>query len=188
MTITALNVSELVAQNALKYVGFPSVHHSRFHTGQYYPENERLQRDNSVEEFLRKHAGLQWTQNYYTYLREVHTPDSAEIGLDCSLLIKLAVTDALTHLGIDTEVPRHVEEFYGWILTRFASTERPFDAGTLLFLHANTKRQPPDHIGLYVGNGEIIHAPGIDGTVVKRTGIDSFLRGSDLIAAKRLII
>lgn len=183
---TTVDVGSLVVAAAAEYVGAPSAHHSKFHTGIYFPENERIKRDAEVEEFLRKWAGLCWTSNYYTYIQEAHLPHSVETGLDCSGFVNLAIKDSFHQLGRAAEVPRHTAVLYSWSATMFVPLDK-LQPGDLLFLQTNRRRTFPDHIGVYLGNSEVVHSPGVDGSKVKVINLESFVSDAALIAAKRVI-
>lgn len=187
MTVaTTVDVGNLVAEAAASYVGVPSVHHSAFHTGTYFPENERIQRNHKVEEFLRKWARLSWTNNYHTYFQEVHLPHSAETGLDCSGHVNLAIKDSFHQLGRAAEVPRHTAELYSWPATTFVPLDY-LQPGDLLFLQTSRRHTFPDHIGVYLGNSEVAHSPGVDGSKVKVISLESFVSDATLTVAKRVI-
>lgn len=89
-------------------------------------------------------------------------------------------------------VPRHVKGFYVWGLTAFV-TNKPLRAGDILFTHTNGYRTMPSHVGIYAGERNVIHSPGIEGSVVEKVSFEEFTAPNNvppfyggLVAAKRL--
>jgi len=78
--------------------------------------------------------------------------DNPESGFDCS-----GLTMTIYQLnGLD--MPRTAKEQY------FASREKALNEirqGDLIFYHTDRRRAPPvTHVGIYIGDGKFIHAPG----------------------------
>ena len=90
----------------------------------------------------------------------VNTPytyggNSPEGGFDCSGLIQWAVG------GItETRLPRTTSQW--------AQASNPVDSRGLMrgdFVFFNTMGRPYSHMGIFVGNGQFVHAPSTGGTV-----------------------
>lgn len=81
--------------------------------------------------------------------------NSPETGLDCSGLVHLVYRDALGLI-----LPRRSEE-----MSRAAGSVDTADLqpGDLVFF--NTLRRAFSHVGIYIGNGQFIHAPSAGGAV-----------------------
>lgn len=87
-----------------------------------------------------------------TYRRGGSTPQS---GLDCSGLVRLVFHDVS---GL--ELPRRAEEISRIGLRVSRQDLRP---GDLIFF--NTVRRTISHVGIYLGDGQFIHAPASGGRV-----------------------
>jgi gamma-D-glutamyl-L-lysine dipeptidyl-peptidase len=72
-------------------------------------------------------------------------------GIDCSGLIHLAA-----RIG-GRVVPR--DAHYQWEATRFDADEQDLDPGDLLFFGESATLEGIDHVGLYAGEGRMLHAP-----------------------------
>jgi hypothetical protein len=102
-----------------------------------------------------------------------NTPDT---GLDCSGLVRLVFHDAL---GLP--LPRRSEE-----ISRVGGTIQRTDLqpGDLVFF--NTLRRAFSHVGIYIGNGQFVHAPSTGGSIrVDRLDRDYWVRRFD--GARRLL-
>jgi cell wall-associated NlpC family hydrolase len=76
-------------------------------------------------------------------------------GFDCSGLVRYSYGQAGVSLPRETREQRKV--------ARLLEPDGPFSAGDLLFFHFGGKGAL--HVGLYVGNGEFVHAPASGGKV-----------------------
>ncbi|MET4579098.1 C40 family peptidase [Ottowia thiooxydans] len=83
-----------------------------------------------------------------------NTPDG---GFDCSGLVQYVLTD----LG-NARLPRSTSQ---WAAASAPVPEGAMQRGDLVFF--NTSGQPFSHMGIYVGNGQFVHAPSSGGTVRK---------------------
>ncbi len=92
----------------------------------------------------------------------VNTPyryggNTIEGGFDCSGLVHYVFTD----LG-NSRLPRSTEQ---WAAASTPVPEESLQRGDLVFF--NTTGKPWSHMGIYVGNGQFVHAPSTGGTVRK---------------------
>jgi hypothetical protein len=102
--------------------------------------------------------------------------NTPETGLDCSGLVRLVFHDAL---GLP--LPRRSEE-----ISRVGGPIRraELQPGDLVFF--NTLRRAFSHVGIYIGNGQFVHAPSTGGTIrVDRLDRDYWVRRFD--GARRLL-
>ena len=189
MTPVVAGIGSLVMAEAKKYVDQPSFSHGKFSTHTHFPEVDNLPRNLEVEGFLRRTTGLNWTNNYYAYWTEAHYSYQEIGGFDCSLLVGQAIKDAFIKSGINADVPRHATELYAWPLTTFTRMESASE-GSLIFLRMSPSRNPTSHVGIYDGNGKVIHSPGVDDAKVEIISLERFIYGSDerMATAKRLIL
>lgn len=65
---------------------------------------------------------------------------------------------------------RHSEEFFDFL--GFAIHERAAAPGDLVFFSKNGVK--PSHLGIYIGDGKMIHSPGMEGKKVCAREIDDF--------------
>lgn len=92
----------------------------------------------------------------------VNTPyryggNTPEGGFDCSGLVQYVLTDLGT-----ARLPRSTSQ---WAAASAPVPEGAMQRGDLVFF--NTSGQPFSHMGIYVGNGQFVHAPSSGGTVRK---------------------
>ena len=97
--------------------------------------------------------------------------ESPAMGFDCSGLVRWAYG----HVGID--LPHSSYALYG--VGRRAATSR-LEPGDILFFEGL------GHVGLYVGNGRMVHAPQT-GRDVEIVNLGSTGYGSRLVGARRVI-
>jgi len=77
--------------------------------------------------------------------------------------------------GSDTRI-RHTHEFFDFFgILVHAQVRMPGDA---IFLSKNGVR--PTHIGIYLGDGKMIHCPGVEDRVVEVRSLDEFLKSKPL--------
>lgn len=81
--------------------------------------------------------------------------NSADTGLDCSGLVRLVFSEAVA-----MPLPRRSEEMSRLGDTVSAAELQP---GDLVFF--NTLRRAFSHVGIYIGNGQFVHAPSSGGTI-----------------------
>lgn len=81
--------------------------------------------------------------------------NTPETGLDCSGLVRLVFSDAVA-----MPLPRRSEEM-SRLGDRVSPTE--LQPGDLVFF--NTLRRAFSHVGIYIGNGQFVHAPSTGGTI-----------------------
>jgi cell wall-associated NlpC family hydrolase len=110
-------------------------------------------------------------------LEAVGTPyryggESPDSGFDCSGLVRWAYGRA----GLD--VPHNSQALYG-VGRRIAKTR--LEAGDVLFFEGL------GHVGLYLGSGEMVHAP-YTGKRVEVIRLDETNYGRRLIGARRMIV
>lgn len=97
-------------------------------------------------------------------------------GVDCSGLVQ----QVFKQFGI--ELPRVTYEQIGV----GASVKRnKMNVGDLVFFDTDAKRQGPDHVGIYIGNGKFIHAPAPGKPVQVSSLADSYY-GDRLMAIRRI--
>lgn len=102
--------------------------------------------------------------------------NTPETGLDCSGLVRLVFSDAIA-----MTLPRRSEE-----MSRLGAAVSPTELqpGDLVFF--NTLRRTFSHVGIYIGNGQFVHAPATGGSIrVERIGASYWTRRFD--GARRLI-
>ncbi|WP_051236077.1 C40 family peptidase [Ottowia thiooxydans] len=92
----------------------------------------------------------------------VNTPyryggNTPEGGFDCSGLVQYVFNDAGS-----PRLPRSTAQ---WAAASAPVPEANMQRGDLVFF--NTSGQPFSHMGIYVGNGQFVHAPSSGGTVRK---------------------
>jgi len=75
---------------------------------------------------------------------------SPRTGFDCSGLMQYA------YKSIKVKIPRTAKEQYKY--TKRIPLAK-LQAGDLIFFHTRRTRTRVNHVGLYIGNGEFIHAP-----------------------------
>lgn len=88
-------------------------------------------------------------------------------GIDCSGLVRLA------HAKAEVELPRssHEQARYGTIISSGQELKR----GDLLFFHSTyRKANLITHTGIYLGNGEFVHASSRRGVTVSRLDSDYY--------------
>lgn len=81
--------------------------------------------------------------------------NSPDTGLDCSGLVRLVFNEAVA-----MPLPRRSEEMSRLGDTVSAAELQP---GDLVFF--NTLRRAFSHVGIYIGNGQFVHAPSSGGTI-----------------------
>lgn len=97
-------------------------------------------------------------------------------GIDCSGLIWAAFRAAGVSLRRDAK-----DQFTeGHTVTR-SDLER----GDCVFFHTNPQRSGPSHVGIYIGNGKVIHASGKRGVVVE--SLNSSYLGHRYLGARRMV-
>ncbi|WP_284336462.1 C40 family peptidase [Comamonas sp. NoAH] len=102
---------------------------------------------------------------------------SAETGFDCSGFVRTIYQDAAGHL-----LPRRAKEQAQATLKIDKKELKP---GDLVFF--NTMRRAFSHVGIYVGNGQFIHAPS-KGKTVRVDSMDSSYWAKRFNGARRVDI
>ena len=119
-------------------------------------------------------VGLQYLgfpSKLYASPDEGNTP----YGFDCSGFVQYVLLEAKISLpcspGTDRPI-RHTDEFFdhfGVLVHDKAARQ-----GDIVFFSRNGKR--PTHIGFYLGEGRMLHSPGVDGACVSIRSIEGLCR------------
>lgn len=98
-------------------------------------------------------------------------------GVDCSGLVQ----DTFAHFGI--QLPRVT---YDQINVGSSVPVNQLQPGDLVFFDTDASKKGPDHVGIYIGNGQFIHAPKT-GDVVKISSLSDSYYMNRLMGSRRVI-
>ncbi|WP_157200078.1 C40 family peptidase [Methanogenium cariaci] len=117
-----------------------------------------------------KYADAETVASAYTYYDPVTGTNKVGKGVDCSGLVMWSYNKAYGATKFkDSSNPVYYEGAagqWGGDSTRFQqkSTSVPnllnLAVGDLLFIGTTVAHTPPDHVGMYIGNGNVIHSKG----------------------------
>jgi len=101
---------------------------------------------------------------------------SPATSFDCSGLVQWS------YAQIGVRLPRTAQEQFDAAMRIGPAELRP---GDLVFFHTYPSAEPITHVGIYVGNGQMINAPG-DGDVVREMEVFSGYWGAHYAGAGRV--
>lgn len=105
-----------------------------------------------------------------------HSPDIGNTtdAFDCSGFVQYCLLEAGVRIPLredGSRVLRFTEELFDCLGVLVHKEYR--DAGDLVCLTRNGVR--PTHIGIYAGDGEMIHSPGLDRKSVERVSLEEYI-------------
>lgn len=100
-------------------------------------------------------------------------------AFDCSGFVQWALLESgivIPNIPNTNRLIRHSEEFFDFL--GFAVHEPAILPGDLVFFSKNGCK--PSHLGIYIGKGNMIHSPGMDGKKVCIREVDDFCKKNKL--------